>query len=100
VVEQQAWYVLAVKENHPEPYKQLAEYFRWVEEEEPRDERVDVWKSGCEKDHGRIERREVRVSEHIDWLYQRGDWKGLRCIIAYRCSRWTAGKETVAGRAH
>jgi predicted transposase YbfD/YdcC len=98
VAKQQGWYVLAVKENHPELYHQIAEYFRWVEEEKPRDELIDVWKSGCEKDHGRIERREVRISGHIDWLYQRGEWKGLQCIVAYRCSRWVAGKETVGER--
>jgi hypothetical protein len=33
VAEKQAWYVLAVKENHPELYQQIGEYFRWVEEE-------------------------------------------------------------------
>jgi predicted transposase YbfD/YdcC len=90
--------VLAVKGNHPELYNQIAEYFRWVEEEEVRDEVVDVWKSGCEKDHGRIERREVWVSRDIDWLYQRGEWKGLSSIVAYRCSRWIQGKETVCER--
>jgi hypothetical protein len=60
VVEKQAWYVLAVKENHPALYDQRAEYFRWVEEEPPPDEEIDVWRSGCEKEeHGRIEQREV-----------------------------------------
>jgi predicted transposase YbfD/YdcC len=98
VAERQAWYVLAVKENHPELYRQLKEYFKWVEEERPRDEAIDIWKSDCEKDHGRIERREVRVSRHIDWLYQSGEWQGLSCIIACRSVRWAQGKETVCDR--
>jgi hypothetical protein len=84
VAEQQAWYILAVKENQGELCRQLGEYFRWVEEEGPPDEVIDTWKRGCEKDHGRIERREVRVSRHIDWLSQSGEWKGLTGIIAYR----------------
>jgi predicted transposase YbfD/YdcC len=57
-----------------------------------------MYGSGCEKDHGRIERREVRLSQHIDWLYQREEWKELRCIVTYRCRRWTLGKETVCER--
>jgi predicted transposase YbfD/YdcC len=96
--EKRAWYVLAVKGNHPERYRQIAEYFRRVEEEEARDECVEVWKSGCKKDHGRIEWREVRASRDIDWLCQRGEWKGLGCIVAYRRSRWIQGNGTICQR--
>jgi predicted transposase YbfD/YdcC len=91
--------VLAVKENHPRLSQDIKDYFDWLDEDKPEDEPFIEWKSGSEKDHGRIERREIRVSTAIDdWLTGRASWKGLKCIIRCRGYRWEKGKETVFDR--
>lgn len=40
-----------------------------------------------EKDHGRIETREIRVVQNIDWLPQKKLWKNLSCIIEVSSTR-------------
>jgi len=80
-------YVLAVKDNQPALHEQIREYFGWVEREGPRDEPVNLWKSEAEKNHGRIEMREVRTTSKLDWLEGRQTWLDLQTIIHYRCTR-------------
>jgi tyrosyl-tRNA synthetase len=41
----------------------------------------DVWESELEKDHGRLEKREVRIVTDIDWLENKDMWKDLKTII-------------------
>jgi predicted transposase YbfD/YdcC len=98
IVEKKAKYVLAVKENHPQLYRQIEEYFDWVEKEGPKEEPVERWDSGLEKNHGRLERRQVWVSSNIGWLDPASEWEGLRCIIACRRSRLVKGEQTVFDR--
>lgn len=40
-----------------------------------------------EKDHGRIDTREVRVVEDLDWLSNAGKWKNLACLVEVRSTR-------------
>jgi predicted transposase YbfD/YdcC len=92
-------YVLAVKENQPRLYEDIKEYFEWLDKEKPEDEPYVEWKSGSEKDHGRIERREIRASEAIEgWLDPEKRWKGLKSIVRCRGYRWEKGVETVFDR--
>jgi predicted transposase YbfD/YdcC len=84
IIEKEADYLLAVKENQRELYHQIKEYFDWEESEDWGPETVEVWESGSEKDHGRIERRECAVAKNIDWLYQKNEWKGVKRIIRSR----------------
>jgi predicted transposase YbfD/YdcC len=49
--------------------------------------RDDVWQGGLEKDHGRIEKREVRTATDLDWLSGKKNWTDLQTIIQYRTTR-------------
>jgi predicted transposase YbfD/YdcC len=66
IEEMEAKYVLAVKENQPGLYKQIEEYFTWVENEQPEEEVIEQKRTGYEKEHGKIEQREVQVSRNIE----------------------------------
>ena len=37
--------------------------------------------------HGRIERREIYITEDVDWIPQKGKWKGLKTIIMVKSER-------------
>jgi predicted transposase YbfD/YdcC len=82
IVEQQADYVLALKENHPTLYEDVKlwldtndaqGYVRVVEE--------------TEKAHGRFETRRVAVSQELDWLEQRSQWPGLKALAVVESIR-------------
>ena len=90
-------YILALKDNQQILHEDVAEYFDWLEKEKPSDEKYDCFKSGVEKCHGRIEKREITVAS-ADWLEQRRDWEDINSIIRYRCTRVIDGKEIVAVR--
>jgi predicted transposase YbfD/YdcC len=86
IVEAKADYLLAVKENQPTLYDEMENFFdqahavEW--EEVPHSFHKDV-----DKDHGRIEIREVRVVEDLDWLPNACKWKNLACLIEVRSRR-------------
>ncbi|MDR0377492.1 MAG: ISAs1 family transposase [Spirochaetaceae bacterium] len=94
VREKQADYLLAVKDNQPGLHGEIREYFEGLEGGEIRDLPDDLWVTGSEKGHGRIERREIRVVSELGWLSDRGRWKDLKTIIQYRGYRTVRG-ETV-----
>jgi predicted transposase YbfD/YdcC len=94
--EKEADYVLSVKENQPTLYREIKEYFEYVEEDWGRNPPTDVWRSGLEKkNHGRQESREVLTEEDIGWLNGKEKWKDLRTIILYRRRSEEKGKTTV-----
>ena len=45
-----------------------------------------------EHDHGRIEKREMDVTEDIDWLPQKEEWQNLKSIILVKSERQVAGQ--------
>ena len=90
-------YVLALKGNQGGLHAEVRNFFNQailVQHEE----------AGCdyyineEKSRGRIEKREVWVTECLDWLPQKDDWKGLTSIACLKSTRETKGKETVEYR--
>ncbi|MDR2070364.1 MAG: ISAs1 family transposase [Treponema sp.] len=86
-------YVLAVKENQPVLYGEIREYFAYLDERQTKELPEDVWESGVEKGHGRIEQRRVRTVTDIGFLSGKKDWKDLATVIEVR-GRRTAGDET------
>lgn len=50
--------------------------------------------SSCEKGHGRIEERAVAVTNQLDWLECRANWKDLRSLIEITSRRTIKGKTT------
>jgi predicted transposase YbfD/YdcC len=80
-------YVLAVKENQPTLYTNIKEYFEGMEGGQIPEIPEDVWQSSTEKDHGRIERREIRTVRDVAWLENKKSWRDLQTIIQYRTIR-------------
>lgn len=79
IVEKKADYVLAVKGNQNNLYKDLIEYF------DDNDFRNDIKKEGnykrtIEKNHGQIEIREYYQTKDIKWLTNKEKWKNLKSI--------------------
>jgi predicted transposase YbfD/YdcC len=91
-------YVLAVKENQPILYEQIKEYFEYLDDRQTKELPGDVWESGVEKGHGRIERRRIRTTADIGFLSGKKDWKDLTSIIECRATRMEGDKTTVAVR--
>jgi predicted transposase YbfD/YdcC len=90
-------YVLALKDNHPTFHEEVTEYFDWVEKEQPKSETTDRFKSKPEKDHGRIETREI-LTASADWLEDKEHWEDIQTLIRYRCTREIDGVKTVSVR--
>jgi predicted transposase YbfD/YdcC len=95
--EKGAEYVLALKDNQPTLHEDVADYFDWIEKEQPQSEQTEVWKSKPEKSHGRIETREI-LTACADWLEGKEQWMDIQTLIRYRCTREIDGMKTVSVR--
>ncbi len=95
--EKEADYVLSLKDNHPTLYDEVKEYFDWLEKERPVAEKYEVWKSGTEKGHGRIEKREITVASAA-WIEDKARWTDICTIVRCRASRTVNGVEAISNR--
>lgn len=77
IVEQKADYLLSVKDNHPNLKKNIEDF---VQDTELQDTMQSISKT--EKNRDRIEIRTAFVTQNIDWLPQKDEWKNLCCIGA------------------
>jgi predicted transposase YbfD/YdcC len=90
IVDAKADYLLAVKENQPTLCAEMENFFdqahavEWEEVPHSFYQEVD-------KGHGRIDIREVRVVEDLDWLPNASKWKNLACLIEVRSTRQKIG---------
>jgi predicted transposase YbfD/YdcC len=83
-----------LKENQKLLYEQVSEYFQWMDEGKEFDDPVDHWESDWDKDHGRIEKREVWFCPTVDFIYNRKEWKHIRSVIRVRSYRSVGKDET------
>ena len=74
IVEQGGDYVLALKENQPTLYSDVAVFL-----DDPETEIQDI-STTVDGDHGRIEARTAIVSTDIEWLKEDHKWPGLEAI--------------------
>lgn len=95
--EKGADYVLALKGNQSTLHGDIADYFDWVEKEQPKSEPTDFYKSKPEKGHGRIEIREIRTAS-AHWLEDKENWADIKTIVRYRCIREINGVKTISVR--
>lgn len=79
IIEQEADYVIALKENQGKLYQAVDDYFEGVLWEESEEEDVE-FDMTVEDSHGRQETRRYWVTDNLDWLQQRDDWAGLRSV--------------------
>jgi len=79
IIDKKADYVLAEKGNHPNLLKDIVDWFDFAEENNFKDFEFDAYKT-MDKGHGRIETRKYYITEDIEWLAGKSDWKGLKSI--------------------
>ena len=83
-------YVLMVKDNQPTLHDEIQNYFQQAEnigfEGVPHDLFVKE-----EKGHGRKERREMYVTDDIDWMPMKEEWAGLKSIAMLKSIRTVNG---------
>lgn len=94
IVDADADYILAVKENHPKLHVAAEVAFTDVPGKENEsivsDEHVTT-----DNAHGRSERRRVRVTRTLDWIEGIGSWKGVQSLIEVERTRTADGKTSV-----
>jgi predicted transposase YbfD/YdcC len=90
-------YVLAVKGNQPNLHKDIIDYFDDTEFRE-RCKHSGGYHKTIEKARGGIEKREYYQTDDIDWMYQKGNWAGLRTIGMTVNTIEKDGNETVEKR--
>jgi predicted transposase YbfD/YdcC len=90
-------YFIALKGNQGKLQAEAENFFsqaRDIGYEETDCQRV----STCEKGHGRIEERQVVVTNNLDWLDCKRDWQDLISLTEVTCRRTINGKSTEAKR--
>jgi predicted transposase YbfD/YdcC len=98
IVSGKADYILSLKENQPSLHREAQEFFASAESDGYRDVRSD-YEQSVDGGHGRIEVRRVRVSDDIDWMSEKAQWKGLRTIVMVESER-TVGQDTSIERRY
>lgn len=101
IIQAGADYILAVKENQPTLLGELLNFFdqahraHWQHVEHSSH-------STIEKEHGRLETRDVWVSKDCDWLPKRLKWIGLKSMIEVRTTReeMSTGKKETSRRLY
>jgi predicted transposase YbfD/YdcC len=86
IVDADADYLLAVKGNQPNLQAEMENFFSQAHAVNWEGVEHSAHKT-IEKDHGRIEIREVRVINDIEWLPQKGAWKKLTSIVEVKAMR-------------
>ena len=92
-------YILAVKDNQ----KSLHEDVKLLFDEAIPQNFEGMGYDHCErveKNGGRIETRRAWVTRDVDWLRERGDWKGLRGVVCVESVRELPGKKPPAQRRY
>jgi predicted transposase YbfD/YdcC len=97
IINKGAHYVLALKNNHADLYDDIKTYFDEVEKNGFTDPHVTSYRE-IEKDHGRIEKRAIFVTDFIQWLSAKVFWKGLKTIVMVISERTIRGKKSTEKR--
>jgi predicted transposase YbfD/YdcC len=87
ITQAKADYVFTLKENHPNLVKAVSAWF-----DKPEHVQALPAHKTTEKDHGRIETREVFVSTQLEWLDKRGDWANLSAVAMVQSTRQMGDK--------
>lgn len=90
IVDKEADYILAVKQNQATLYQEIAGAFA---HQKPQYEITKV-----EGDHGRIEQRTCSVINQLRWIGEKEKWEGLQSIIKIDAKREINGEESFETR--
>ena len=91
IIQKNADYILALKGNQQALADEVENYFTQAEAAQFQGISLDAVGSK-EVGHGRIEKREVYVTEDIEWLPQKGKWPNLKSIILVVSERILPGQ--------
>lgn len=95
--EQGGNYVLGLKGNQETLHAEAMNFFDQARAVSAQEANYSYAKT-IEKNHGRIEEREIWVTSKLDWLKCVPTWKGLRSLICVQATRQEKGKITVEKR--
>lgn len=84
-------YILALKGNQESLADEVENYFNQAEAIDFEGVECDAVGSK-EAAHGRVEKREIYVTEDIDWLSQKDSWRNLKSIIMVKSERLLPGQ--------
>jgi len=92
IQDQEANYILAVKENHPTLHREIKEYFEWALEDAIEQNRLSQHKQ-TSFDHGKVTKWRVFSTKDTVWFESKGDWAGLTSFVMVESLR-VVGEET------
>ena len=99
IVDQEADYVLALKANQGTLSEDVVRYFDWALADKFQ-QTVYRRHETTDGEHGRVEVRRYYVTDDIEWLNQKADWKGLQSIAMVESERTSTGCETSKERRY
>jgi len=91
IVDQQADYIIGLKQNQGELYEQVSQ---WLTKQKPALPCYREW----DKDHGRGERRSVYVCQDLALLEATQQWAGLQSVVMVETTRWVKESEQTSTR--
>lgn len=99
IIKKEAGYVLAIKGNQANLYKEVIDIFNKVKTPEFA-RYIYQTKTGVDKGHGRTETRECITINNLGWLFDIHQWKGVKSIakVTATVQHQASGKETVEER--
>jgi len=97
IIEKEGDYLLAVKGNQGHLYDDIKLFLDDLSSKESTGNTVSYHET-LDKDHGRIEIRRCWVSNDIDWLDQKDDWKNLTMIGVVEGERHEGDQISIARR--
>ncbi len=99
IIEQDADYVIALKRNQEKLYNQVIEYFNEILVDNPESDTLDFYLTE-ETGHGREEVRRYWITEHLDWLEGKEDWRELRSVGIVERECWIGDKKSYGCRLY
>lgn len=99
IAEKGADYIISLKGNQGNLHQDIKDYLDWVERTKFREIAFDYCET-LEKGHGRIEQRRCWITEEIQWLEKREDWKNLKSVIMVEAVREVIGGEKTVERRY
>ena len=99
IIKKEADYILAIKGNQANLYKEVIDIFEKIKTPEFKKYTYQA-ETEVDKDHGRVETRECVTINNLGWLFEIHGWKGVKSIAKVTATVYhlSSGKETVEER--
>jgi predicted transposase YbfD/YdcC len=99
IVDKGADYVISLKGNQGILHQEVKDYLDWAERVKFKDIPYKYCET-LEKDHGRIEKRRCWVTEEIQWLEKKDEWRKLKSVVMVEAMREVIGGEKTVERRY